>query len=126
MGCFVQNNEKECTICKTFEYNINLNCMNSYIDNKYWSMCEYKSSNGLVPYNRKSLEICGTTISNKYGILVLCLNIKDEKLLVFENVIDYDWDFMEKHPYSSYMSTISQTVYLYIDNDGNTLWCRVE
>lgn len=126
VGCFVQEDEESGTICKTFEYDVNLNCINSYIDNKYWNISEYKSSNGMVYYNSESLIINDTIISNKYGILVLCLNIKDEKLLVFENIIDYDWDFMEKHPYINHMPTISQTVYLYIDNDGNTLWCKGE
>ena len=126
VGCFVQENEGEGTICKTFEYDLNLNYIKSYIDNKYWGMNEYKSSNGLMHYNSESLEINGRTISSKYGTLVLCLNIKDDKLLVFKNIIDYDWDFMEKHPYISHIPTILQTVYLYIDNAGNILWCKDE
>lgn len=126
VGCFVQKNDDEGVICKTFEYDLNLNYINSYIDNKYWDMSEYKSSNGLMNYNSESLEINGSTISSKYGTLVLCLNIKDDKLLVFKNIIDYDWDFMEKHPYISHIPTISQTVYLYIDNAGNILWCKAE
>lgn len=126
VGCFVQENEDEGEICKTFEYDLNLNCVKSYIDNKYWDMNEYKSSNGLAHYNSESLEINGSTISSKYGTLVLCLNIKDDKLVVFENIIDYDWDFHEKNPYISHIPQISQTVYLYIDNAGNILWCKAE
>ena len=124
IGCFVH--EEYDVICKTFEYDTNLKCINSYNDDKFLDLNDYKSSNGVIYYERESLEINNIPISDKYGRLVLSLNIEDKKLLVFKNAIDYDWDFHEKNPYISHIPKISQTVYLYIDNAGNILWCKAE
>lgn len=110
------------TIYKIFEYNTNLNCINSYTSDSCWKLSSYKTSNGLAYYDSSALIINGKNIPDKYGKLVLCLNINNEKLLVFKNVVDYDWS---NHPkYSSYIPTITQTVYLLVDNNGNILWCK--
>lgn len=110
------------TIYKIFEYNTNLNCINSYTSDSHWKLSSYKTSNGLAYYDSSALIINGKNIPDKYGKLVLCLNINNEKLLVFKNVVDYDWS---NHPkYSSYIPTITQTVYLLVDNNGNILWCK--
>lgn len=124
VGCLIQENHN--TIFKTFEYDNNLNCINEYIDNKNWNLREYKSSEGIKYYNIENLKINNFNISKKYGILSLCLNLENGKLLIFENKIDYDWEFMEKNPYISYIPFIIQNVYLYIDNNGNALWCKGE
>ena len=65
-----------------------------------------------------------TQIPSSYGIINLCINLETGYLLVLHNYIDYDWDWMEKHPYFNHLLMIYQTVYLYMDLDGNIVWCK--
>lgn len=113
----------EGNIDNVWEYNINLELVNSYEIEESWKIRTYKSSDGLKIYE-DAVIINSTHIPSSYGRITLSLNLEEGYLLVLENHIDYDWDLMEKHPWASFVPTITQIVYLYVDVNGNIVWCK--
>ncbi|MBE6130598.1 MAG: helix-turn-helix transcriptional regulator [Erysipelotrichaceae bacterium] len=111
----------EGNIDNVWEYNMNLELVNSYEIEEFWRT--YKSSDGLMIYE-DAVIVNSTQIPSSYGIINLCINLETGYLLVLHNYIDYDWEWMEKHPYFNRVLMIYQTVYLYMDLDGNIVWCK--
>ena len=113
------------TIFHMWVYNQELHLLESKeIDHSLIIRWTYKTNKGIKRYTYQSLEIAGIPIDKKYGDIRLCMNVRDGYFLVFENAIDYLWNVIEKYPYVSYLPTAFQTVYLYINDKGNILWCK--
>lgn len=111
------------SISYVWEYNLDLELVDQYEREKSWNIKTYKSSSGLKMYD-DTLIINNKQIPNSYGKINLCLKLDTGYLLVFNNLIDYDWDHQRKHPYASFIPMIYQTVYLYMDSSGNVIWCK--
>ncbi len=110
---------------KIWEYDLDLNLISVNENEDFIWLNVFKSSHGDIFYDDEKLIINNKKISSSiYGNIDLKLDFKTGSLLVFDNTIGYDWEKFGNCPYVSFIPLKIQKVYLFIDYDGNILWCE--